>query len=56
MGEGFGLGLRAGRSGEDRLGFAGGFGVGEEVDFVGYGASKIVKGLADVGRVVIGFV
>ena len=56
MGKGFGLGLRAGGSGESCLGFAGGFGVGKKVDFVGYGASKIIKGLADVGRVVIGFV
>lgn len=56
MGKCFGLGLRAGGSGESCLGFAGGFGMREEVDFVGYGASEIIKGLADVGRVVIGFV
>lgn len=56
VGEGFGLGLRAGGSGEGRLGFGGGFGVGEEVDLVGYGASEVVEGLADVGGVVIGFV
>ena len=56
MGKGFGLGLRAGGSGESCLSFAGGFGVGEKVDFVGYGAPEIVKGLADVGGVVIGFV
>ena len=56
MGEGFRLGLRTGRSGEGRLGFAGGFGMGKEVDLFGYGASEVVEGLADVGRVVVGFV
>ena len=56
MREGLRLGLCTGGSGESCLGFCGGFGVGQEVDFVGYGASKVVEGLADVGRVVIGFV
>lgn len=56
MGEGLRLGLCARRSGESCLGFGGGFGVGKEVDFIGYGTSKVVEGLADVGRVVIGFV
>lgn len=56
MGEGLGLRLCAGRSGKCCLGFARRGGVGEEVDFVGDGAAKVVEGLADVGRVVIGFV
>lgn len=56
VGEGLRLGLCAGRCGESCLGFGGRFGVGEEVDFIGYGASKVVKGLADVGGVVVGLV
>ena len=56
MGEGFGLGLCAGGSGEGCLGFGRGFGVGKEVDLVGYCASEVVEGLADVGGVVVGFV
>ena len=56
MGEGFRLGLRAGRSGEGCLGFTGGFGMGKEADLFGDGASEVVEGLADVGRVVVGFV
>ena len=56
MGKGFRLGLRAGGSGEGRLGFAGGFGVGKEVDLFGDGASEVVEGLPDVRRVVVGFV
>ena len=56
MGEGFGLGFCAGRSGEGCLGFCRRFGVGKEVDLFGYGASEVVEGLADVGRVVIGFI
>lgn len=56
MGEGLRLGLGARGSGESCLGFAGGFGVGKEIDFVGYSASEVVEGLADVGRVVVGFV
>lgn len=56
MGKGLRLGLCAGGSGESCLSFRRGFGVGKEVDFIGYGASEVVKGLADVGRVVIGFV
>ena len=56
VGEGLRLGLCAGGSGESCLGFARGFGVGEEVDFISDGASEVVEGLADVGRVVVGFV
>lgn len=56
MGEGLWLGLCAGGSGQSCLGFAGRFGMGEEADFIGDGASKVVEGLADVRRVVIGFV
>lgn len=56
MGEGLGLGFCTWGSRESCLGFAGGFGVREEVDFVGYGASEVIKGLPDVGRVVVGFV
>lgn len=43
MGKGLGLGLGAWGSGESCLGFGGGFGMGEEVDFVGYGASEVVE-------------
>lgn len=56
VGEGFWLGFCAGRGGEGGLGFAGGGGVGEEVDFVGDGAAEVVEGFSDVGRVVVGFV
>ena len=56
MREGFGLRLCAGGCGESCLGFSWGFGVGQEVDFVGYGPAEVIKGLADVGRVVIGFI
>ena len=50
------LGLRARRCGECSLGFPGGGSVGEEVDFLGNGPAKVIKGLADVGRVIVGFV
>ena len=30
--------------------------MGEEVDFIGDGASEVVEGLANVGRVVVGFI
>lgn len=56
MGEGLWLRLGARGSGESCLGFAGGFGMGEEADFVRNSASKVVEGLTDVGGVVIGFV
>ena len=56
MGEGFGLGLCAGRRGESCLRFARGFGVRKEVDFIGYGASEVIEGLADIGWVVIGLI
>ena len=56
MGEGFRLRLRAGGSGEGRLSFAGGFGVGKEVDLFGNSASEVVEGLTDVGRIIVGFV
>jgi len=56
VGEGLGLGLRAGRGREGCLGFTGGGGVGEEVDFVGDGAAEVIEGLADIGGVVVGFV
>lgn len=56
MGEGFRLGLCAGGSRESCLGLGRGFGMGKEVDLISYGASKVVEGLANVGRVVIGFI
>lgn len=56
MGKGLRLGFSAGGSGQSCLSFAWRFGMGKEIDFIGYGASEIVKGFADVGRVVIGFV
>ena len=56
VGEGLRLGLRAGRSGEGRLSFAGRFGVGKEIDLFSDGTSEVVERLADVGRVVVGFV
>ena len=56
MREGLWLGLCAGGSGESCLGFAGRFGMREEADFIRDGASKVVEGLTDVGRVVIGFI
>ena len=43
MGEGLGLGLCARGSGEGCLGFCGGSGMGEEVDFVGDGTAEIVE-------------
>ena len=56
VGKGLRLRLCAGGRGESRLGFAGGFCVGEEVDLIGYGASEVIEGLANVGRVVVGFI
>ena len=56
MGKGFGLGLCAGRGGESCLRLGRGFSVGKEVDFIGYGASKVIEGLADIGWVVIGLI
>lgn len=56
MAERLGLRLRRGRCGEGSLGFGGRGGVGEEVDFLRYGAAEIGDGLADVGWVVVGFV
>ena len=56
VGEGFGLGLCTGGGGEGGLSFGRGGGVGEEGDFVGYGAAEVVEGFADVGRVVVGFI
>ena len=43
MGEGLGLWLCAWGSGECGLGFGGGLGVGEEVDFISDGASEVVE-------------
>lgn len=52
------LGLRLGRrrGREGSLGLGGGSGTREEVDLFRHGAAEVVEGLADVGRVVVGFV
>ena len=56
MAEGLGLGLRAGRCGKRCLGLCGGCGARQEVDLLGDGAAEIVERLAEVRRVVVGFV
>jgi hypothetical protein len=56
MAEGLGLWLCGGRGDEGGLGFGGGCGVGEKVDFLGDGAAEVGDRLANVGWVVVGFV
>ena len=56
MGKGFWLGLSAGGSGQSCLSFTWRFGMGKEIDFIGDGASEVVKRFSDVGRVIVGFV
>jgi hypothetical protein len=53
-----GLGLRLGGWGcsQGSLGLSGGAGLRQEADLLVDGATKIVEGLADVGRVIIGLV
>lgn len=56
MTEGLGLRLCRGWRCECGLGFGRGGGGREEVYFLRDGATKVVEGLADVGRVVVGLV
>ena len=56
MAERLGLGLCRGRGSEGSLGLGGRRGAGEQVNFFRNGAAEVVEGLANVGRVVVGFV
>ena len=56
MAEGLGLGLRAGWCGKCCLGLCGRCGARQEVDLLGDGAAEVVERLAEVRRVVVGFV
>lgn len=50
------LRLRGRGCGEGSLRFGGGGRRGKELDLLADGSAKVVEGLADVGRVVVGFV
>ena len=54
--EGLRLWLRGGRRGEGSLSFGRARGFRQEGDLVRDAAAKVAKGLADVRRVVIGFI
>jgi hypothetical protein len=56
MAEGLGLGLRAGRCGKRCLGLCRRCGARQEVDLLGDSAAEVVERLAEVRRVVVGFV
>jgi hypothetical protein len=54
--EGLWLWFGCWRSCHSRRSFGGRVGGGEEVDFLGNGATQVVEGFAKVGWVVVGFV
>ena len=56
MWKGLGLRLRTGGRGERSLRFGRGGSMGEEIDFVGDSATKVVEGFANIRRVIVGFV
>lgn len=56
MVEGFGLRLGGGGCGQGSLGLSGGAGLRQKADLLVDGPTKVVEGLSDVGRVVIGLV
>lgn len=56
MAESLRLGFGRGGRGQGGLGLCGGGRVGEELDLLTDRAAQVVEGLADVGRVVVGFV
>ena len=56
MVEGLGLGLCGWRGSQSSLGLRGGGGLGKELDLFLDGTTKVVEGLADVGRIVISFI
>jgi hypothetical protein len=56
MVEGFWLRFSCWRGGHGRCSFGGGVCGGEEMDFLGYGASEVIEGFAKVGWVVVGFI
>ena len=50
------LGFGGRRSGKGGLDFCWGSSVGEELDFIGNGATEVIERFADIGRVVISFI
>lgn len=56
MVESLGLGLRGRRGGQSGLGLCGGGGLRKELDFFIDGATQVVERLADVGRIIVGFI
>lgn len=54
--ERLGLRLRGGRGSQGCLDFGGVGGMREQLDLLTDGATQVVKGLADIGRVVVCFV
>jgi len=54
--EGLWLGFGRRGSSQGSLRFGGGGGMGEQLDLLANGTTKVVEGFADVGRIVIRFV
>ncbi len=56
MGKRLRLGLCARGRSECSLSFSRRGSMGEEVDFVGDGAAKVIERFANIGRVIVGFI